>query len=322
MRFTFVILLFCCLGADAQMIIKAHANYVPFAAGVTPLLDTYTGAAAAYSLRKLRTAYTGSAIRVRRSNDNTEQDIGFTSSGDLDTSSLKTFVGANNGFVTTWYAQDGSVNINATQATAANQPMIISSGVIYRINGKPSIYFDGGDALAITTTTALSFLHKSGESFCSIVVQPSTVSGATGNRYMMGNARNAGEPGIQYFFSSDQIVHNVYAGGSVTVISNTTAGGYTNPTNSLYNITIYTNVSASASSRSTIEKNNGSAVNNNAATGTASAGNAFRNMQIGQAGNGGSWLTGYISEIIIWNSGQQSNKSGIASNINSYFSIY
>ena len=30
----------------------------------TPLLDTYTGAAAAYSLRKLRTAYTGDAVEV------------------------------------------------------------------------------------------------------------------------------------------------------------------------------------------------------------------------------------------------------------------
>ena len=51
------------------------------------LLDTYPNAAAAYSVRLLRTAYTGSAIRVRRSSDNAEQDIGFVS-GSLDTSSL------------------------------------------------------------------------------------------------------------------------------------------------------------------------------------------------------------------------------------------
>jgi hypothetical protein len=43
----------------------------------TPLLDTYSGAAAAYSLRLLDSSYVGSAIRVRRSSDNTEQDIGF-----------------------------------------------------------------------------------------------------------------------------------------------------------------------------------------------------------------------------------------------------
>jgi len=44
------------------------------------LLDLYPGATVAYSLRKLRTAYSGSAIRVRRSSDNTEQDFGFDSS--------------------------------------------------------------------------------------------------------------------------------------------------------------------------------------------------------------------------------------------------
>jgi hypothetical protein len=40
-------------------------------------LTSGTPAAAAYSLRKLSTAYTGSAIRVRRSSDNAEADIGF-----------------------------------------------------------------------------------------------------------------------------------------------------------------------------------------------------------------------------------------------------
>jgi hypothetical protein len=50
MRFTFVILLFLSLGADAQMIIKAHANYRPYAvAAANLLLDQYSGAAAAYS---------------------------------------------------------------------------------------------------------------------------------------------------------------------------------------------------------------------------------------------------------------------------------
>jgi len=34
--------------------------------------------AGAYGLRKLSSSYSGSAIRVRRSSDNTEQDIGFS----------------------------------------------------------------------------------------------------------------------------------------------------------------------------------------------------------------------------------------------------
>ena len=48
-------------------------------AAAEPLILDQIGApsAAAYSLRKLRAAYTGSAIRVRRSSDNAEADIGF-----------------------------------------------------------------------------------------------------------------------------------------------------------------------------------------------------------------------------------------------------
>jgi hypothetical protein len=128
-----IILIFMCADGHGQ-IIRANPFYTSrtFVAPSTDtlLLDSFPNAAAAYSLRKLRTAYSGSAIRVRRSNDNTEQDIGFVNNF-LDTASLKTFVGANNGFVTTWYDQSDSAR-NATQTTAAQQPRIVLSGVISR----------------------------------------------------------------------------------------------------------------------------------------------------------------------------------------------
>jgi trimeric autotransporter adhesin len=57
------------------------------------VLDTLsTPAAAAYSLRKLRDAYTGPAVQVRRDLDNTTQDIGFTASGELNQEALLNFV--------------------------------------------------------------------------------------------------------------------------------------------------------------------------------------------------------------------------------------
>jgi hypothetical protein len=104
------------------------------------LLDTYSGAAVAYSLRKLSSTYSGSSIRVRRSSDNTEMNIGFNSDGSLNTSALLTFVGSGNGFVTTWYDQSGN-NINANQTVAASQPLIVNSGVLNVVNGKPSVQF-------------------------------------------------------------------------------------------------------------------------------------------------------------------------------------
>jgi PKD repeat protein len=124
------------------------SNYIEIV--FTGLLDLYPNAAAAYSLRLIRGTYTGSAIRVRRSSDNTEQDIGFVN-GVLDTAALLAFVGANNGFVVTWYDQSGN-GVNATQGTQANQPQIVSGGVLLTQNGEPAIVFDGvNDSLSLAT---------------------------------------------------------------------------------------------------------------------------------------------------------------------------
>jgi len=57
------------------------------------ILDTYTGATAGYSTRRLTNTYTGGLIRVRRSSDDAEQDIGYDANGeDLDISGLLAFV--------------------------------------------------------------------------------------------------------------------------------------------------------------------------------------------------------------------------------------
>jgi len=119
------------------------------------LLDSFPNAAAAYSLRKLRAAYTGDAIRVRRSSDNTEQDIGFNGSNGLDTTALTTFVGAGDGFVATWYDQSGNAR-NATQSTGANQPQIVDSGVVIERNGNPAIKSNGTSNFLSASTFGIS----------------------------------------------------------------------------------------------------------------------------------------------------------------------
>lgn len=123
-------------GTNSAGSASADSNTVAILA---TLLDLYPSAAAAYSVRLLRGAYLSSpAIRVRRSNDNAETDIGFTTSGDLDTSALTAFVGSNNGFIVTWYDQSDN-GINFTQTTPSNQPKIINAGVLLTENGLPSI---------------------------------------------------------------------------------------------------------------------------------------------------------------------------------------
>lgn len=104
------------------------------------LLDTYPGAVAAYSLRKLRTDYAGACIRVRESGADGEDDIGF-SGGVLDTASLLAHCGANDGRVVDWYNQgSGGATFDVSQSVAANQTYIVSSGsVLVDSNGLPWI---------------------------------------------------------------------------------------------------------------------------------------------------------------------------------------
>ena len=110
------------------------------------LLDTYP-AAIAYSLRKLSGSYTDAPIGVRRSSDDTEQDIGFDANGELDTAALLSFVGAGDGFVSTIYDQAGA-GFNFTQTNPVRQGRIVDSGVVNTLNGKPvilrSLDNDGG----------------------------------------------------------------------------------------------------------------------------------------------------------------------------------
>jgi hypothetical protein len=118
------------------------------------LLDNYSGAAAAYSLRRIGPSnYFGPAIRVRRDSDNTLRDIGFTSDGQLDTVGLLDFVGVTgSGFVNTWYDQSGN-GYNLAQGTTTAQPWIIQSGSIYTDTNRPAVYFDGGDTLLTSSPT-------------------------------------------------------------------------------------------------------------------------------------------------------------------------
>lgn len=123
----------------------------------TPLLETYAGSTGAYSLRKLRSAYTGNAITVRRTTpDTSTQDIGFNAQGELDTAALTTFCGAGDGFILRWYNQ-ATTGVDLQQTSTASQPKIFSAGSTILLNGKPAIEFDGSnDSLVGTANVNLN----------------------------------------------------------------------------------------------------------------------------------------------------------------------
>ena len=116
-------------------------------AASTPILDTVTGASIAYSFRKLRTAYSGSAVRLRRDSDNTESDIGFSGTG-FDAATAASFVGGGSGYGATFYDQANSYNL--TQSTASKQAIYAATN---GANSKPCFTFDGTDDIFSRTAS-------------------------------------------------------------------------------------------------------------------------------------------------------------------------
>jgi hypothetical protein len=104
--------------------------------GFEGFLNKFSGASLGLSLDKLDKNYTGFCIKVRRSSDNAELNIGFVNN-ELDTASLLDFVGSGNGFVPIIYDQVG-IN-DMTQTTANLQGQIVSSGSVILKGGKPCI---------------------------------------------------------------------------------------------------------------------------------------------------------------------------------------
>jgi hypothetical protein len=121
------------------MIIGPPLSGYPYGGCVLDALQS-SPAIAAFNVQRTTASYKGPCINVRRSSDNRAIDIGFVDNS-LDVTTLLNFCGSGNGFVTTWYDQSGN-SYHATQTTAAYQPQIVSSGVLYKMpNGLPSINF-------------------------------------------------------------------------------------------------------------------------------------------------------------------------------------
>lgn len=119
------------------------------------LLDAFPGATMAFSLRKLRTTYTGPCVKVR--NDaNQLATINFAGSG-VDTTALLAHAGTGNCYVETWYNQaSGAIVFDLTQTTPANQPVIVSGGAMipFATNRNGIKFIDTG------SSTSSQFRHS------------------------------------------------------------------------------------------------------------------------------------------------------------------
>jgi len=261
------------------------------------LLDNYSGAAAAYSLRRIGpSGYFGPAIRVRRDSDNALRDIGFTSDGQLDTVGLLDFVGVTgSGFVQTWYDQSGN-GYNATQATAGNQPLVITNGNILTRHGKPNItltnqWLEVGTQVVLQNNNSIFTIFNS------------SASGSYGLINYMTLPSDDPEILLGVGDSADLYMNGGYVWRQdISAIS----GG-------LYS-QILTN-----GSNGTIWRN-GTQIRTGTRSGTFTL--VARELTIGRYNIGNANRNGNISELLIYNQDQSTIRTLIETSQNNYYKIY
>jgi hypothetical protein len=150
------------------------------------ILDLYPSAHHAFSLRKLRDAYTGFCLRVRRTTTTpsvttTTVDLSFDSNNTISLDSAITYVSGTattatnlgqfcasvvNGYtnpdgvntnqnilVVTWYDQSGNSK-NPTQGTAGNQPRLVELGNLELSGGKVAVRFTSASSQRLTLADA------------------------------------------------------------------------------------------------------------------------------------------------------------------------
>jgi hypothetical protein len=283
-------------------------------AAASLLLDLYPSASVAYSLRKLRTAYSGSAVRVRRSSDNTEQDIGFVA-GQLDTASLLAFCGAGNGFVTSWYDQSGDAR-DAAQTTQANQPQIVSSGSLILENGKVSISYDG------TNDTLISSNYNFGTtSYSSFVVSRSGGLNSSGRAIYTIKTINPSENGYFHLVFRNNISNNFRSyyssdGASLNFLIQTPLNVFPTTQNLISNIVPTSgNITFNLNS---IQQDSDLAIGQTLNNTIFLIGNYYAGLIESE----NFFHQGTISELIIYMSNEQSNRTGVETNINTHYEIY
>jgi hypothetical protein len=217
-------------------------------------LSGSTPAAAAYSLRLLSSGYTGPLVRVLINNNYydvypdsatkcfsaqskisavvSNYNYAIASAGTNNLGSLIT-AGVTNATVSAWYDQSGNGR-SVYQASASNQPLIISSGVINTFNGRPSLFFNGsnnyfqsGSVATWLNGTAYSiqaFAQSSGTTASKMSTLVGTI-GQTGNGALhVGWRTNTDFTIAQYSDDADYTTPQFTAGTQISVVKNTSGG--------------------------------------------------------------------------------------------------
>jgi len=228
---------------------------------------------------------------VRRDSDNATANIGFVG-GELNTTYLNEFCSGTDGFVTTWYDQSGN-GFDATNTTASQQPKIYDSinGIITE-NGKPALKWTDGQIIGLKAD------------FGQVYTQPNNFF-VVHRKIVLSNYLF---DGIDATNRNAQLTTFLFAGAFLFDAYPNSEPGNQNLLTALFDTTnseSYVNAQLEASGD----------------VGTSS----LSGVTIGTRydfGNAAVTLDGTIQEFIVYNSDQSSNKTGIETNINDFYSIY
>ena len=250
-------------------------------------------------MRLLDSTYTGSAIRVRRSSDNTEQDIGFNVFGELDTVSLLDFAGTGDAFCKVWYDQSGSSN-DATQTATGSQPQIVSSGAVIVENGKPAVDLDGVNDNLVVSSIALNAYFST-----SLVLKPDVAGG-----FLLEHSSNSNNADGFYLqgttgetFNLRRTVRDRYNAAAGWVGTNQTL------------------VTLNSDGTPTLHKDGTAITLTPVSVGGVANTSVTTELNLFSRNSSSIFYNGKAQEVIIYNTDQSGNRTNIESNIATFYDI-
>lgn len=290
----------------------------------TPPLDVYTGAIRAYGFRLLRSAYTGPLFEIRNVASNTFLDVYPESDGLVDEAAVFSFI--DNGGVsyqsqiTKLYDQTGNGLTMPSFIGSGNVPYIIPTGVsssnFEKINTRLALKTEGGYFY-----DSSPFMYAaSANSFIAVIQGPNTNPTSA---CLIGEGSSASNnPAYLHSIkfnsaSSTQASHFVRNDANTIVVTSNV-----NSMGTVYNNSPHIMYGRDSGSNFRVAIDDVSDLNvNYSRSGTLTL-NRFSLLGLQRVSSSSVFNNLKLSEIILYNSNQDSNIPGLMSNLNAFYGTF
>ena len=283
------------------------------AGGTGYILDDYTGAVGAYSLRELSSSYVDVDIITIRRSVGSPTTSSFTATEIADGTMFNWVTessGSATGLVTNWVDQTGNGN-DIANASTDQQPKIILSGSLVLSGGEKAISFDGGSAAngdRLVTAATNSFFTGSNFSVFTVCERNTTNTDP-----LWGNDNATTAEGRATFNIAPSAVAMAFNG------SNTGTDLSTFPLTTQTAITIIGTGMQTGETHAVKSWVDGADEQSSAPTSLVTP--AAGKFVLGDNRDDGGGWEGIIQECIVYASDETSNQSAIDSNITTYYGI-